>query len=168
MTCTVAGVLDQVVYDVHDSSTELCPAVGGGGGGSCSCVAAREVLCWCPGVKLSQPTKMCIGPAVQVLEYWTSQLQLLSQQQAAGQPVAGDLAKFAVLQPCADFIAAALKAVDAAKGAQLTKRRRAAAAAAAGDLSGAAVPPAAAVEGGLVVPRQQEHRVLFLSFFKPI
>jgi hypothetical protein len=114
---------------------------------------------------------MCIGPAVQVLEYWTSQLQLLSQQQAAGQPVAGDLAKFAVLQPCADFIAAALKAVDAAKRAQLIKRRRAAAAAAAaaaGDLSGAAVPPAAAVEGGLVVPRQQEHRVLFLSFFKPI
>jgi hypothetical protein len=152
VTCSVAGDLDLGVYKLHGSSTEMCPAVDGGGGGACSCSFAREVLRWCPGVKLSQPKKMRIGSAVQVLEHWFSHLQLLSQQQAVGQPDANDLARFAVVQPCADFIAATLEAVAQAQQEQQLLRRGAAAA---GDAPGAVVPPAAAataVEGGLVVP----------------
>lgn len=144
-----AGELDSVDFKVH-GPYEAC-SVGQPGG--CTCAGARQVLLWPPsGVEMGQPTKLRKEECVAVLQHWNEKLQQLQMQLAAEEPVASELQAFEVLQPCEEYIAAALAAVKEQQRQPRVRKASTMAAAAHGH------PPAAASGGKL-----PGHAALFYS-----
>jgi excinuclease UvrABC ATPase subunit len=149
--CCWSGELASIDYKVHVSSVEPCTFMVTG---ACTtCAGARKVMLWPKSVMLCQPKKMRSEPAQQVLQHYATQLQLLGQQQAAGHAADSELAAFAVLQPCAEYITAVLEAVEQVQEQQQQQRQQKRQHKGTAANPSAATTPAAANDTGVLLLR---------------